>query len=121
MKNKKEIKAMKMVFAVWYWNLHCHPSESGSHWMVKPFGSESRAKTWISHNFWQLFQAEGLHIEIECEADLPNVPPDGAKLLVGERGSKNYSRGGRYPVVEFPIGNQIHKHQRTVADSWRPS
>lgn len=96
---------MKIVFAVWYWNIHCDPSKGFSPWMTKSFGSESRAETWISQNHWQFFQVEGLHIEVECDADIPNMPPEEAKLLVGERGSVNFSRPGRYPATIVPANN----------------
>jgi hypothetical protein len=114
MKTKKEDKSMKMVFAVWYWNIHCDPSKGFSPWMVKSFGSESKAETWISQNHWQFFQAEGLHIEIECEADIPNIPPDEAKLLIGERGSGDFRRPGRYPAIDNAVVS------RTRVD-WRQS
>jgi len=114
---------MKTIFAVWYWNTHCRPSGGSLPWNIKSFGSESRAQTWISQNFYQFFQAEGLHIEIECEADIPIDPPEGAKLLVGDRGFENYSRPGRYPpLLIFSDKNpKIEKHRNHHRVNWSQS
>ena len=115
---KKEQKSIKTVYAVWYWNLHCDPAKTARTWYIKIFGSQSRAETWISHNFWQFFQAEGLYIEMECEADLPVAPPANAKLLVGERGSIHYGRGGRYPAQHIVQNLEGEKHRQSIRVNW---
>ena len=109
MKNKKEVKSMKFVFAMWVWYIGSPPETARQTWQVKTFGSESKAKTWLAHNSYQLFQAEGVVLEIECEADIPPVPVQHAKLYVGDRESDSYHRAGRYPALDkSDIENKKH-------------
>ena len=114
---------MKTIYAIWFWHVGCPPKEEGkTPWTVKPFGSESKARTWVSHNFYLMVSAVGGFCEVESEADIPSDPPESARLLVGTRKGGEHHRCGKYPVVEKPVENHFNLHrQRTVQDEWRHS
>lgn len=113
---------MKTVYAIWYWHVGCPPKDGGKKpWTVRHFGSESKGRTWVSHNFYLIVVAEGSHCEIGDDGSLPECPPAGSKLLVGSRETPNHHKCGKFPVVERPIENpfNLKNHQRTVQDNWR--
>ena len=112
---------MKTVFVVWYWHVGCPLRGEKKPWNSKHFGSESRASTWLSHNFWFIFLAEGAYCDIDADADIPEAPPSGSRLLIGDRDSNNYHKGGRFPVVP-KLANPEHPHKsQRVNEAWRLS
>lgn len=110
---------MKTVFVVWYWHIGCPLRGDKKPWNSKHFGSQSRASTWLSQNFWFIFLAEGAYCDIENDSDIPIEPPSSSHLLVGDRESKNYHKGGRFPVVQK--SGTTERNKSRVNETWRIS